>query len=122
MSEFSMTIDGGQAATETTFPVTNPATGEVMAEAPESSRAQVDEAMNASARAFESWQHDRPLRQKALKDLASAVEANLEELAEVITMEEGKPLGESVARYGPIVMNTRAELERAFEDLREGRF
>jgi redox-sensitive bicupin YhaK (pirin superfamily) len=34
----------------------------------------------------------------------------------------GKPLGESVARYGPIVMNTRAELERAFEDLREGRF
>ncbi len=34
----------------------------------------------------------------------------------------GKPLGEPVARYGPIVMNTRAELERAFEDLREGRF
>jgi len=41
-------------------------------------------------------QHDRPLRQKALKDLASAVEANLEELAEVITMEEGKPLASLV--------------------------
>jgi acyl-CoA reductase-like NAD-dependent aldehyde dehydrogenase len=107
MSEFSMTIDGGQAATETTFPVTNPATGEVMAEAPESSRAQVDEAMNASARAFESWQHDRPLRQKALKDLASAVEANLEELAEVITMEEGKPLGESRSELGDVVNDLR---------------
>ena len=87
MSEFSMTIDGGEVATEKSFLVTNPATGEVFAEAPEPSRAQVDQAMNAAARAFESWQYDRPLRQKALEDLASAVEANLEELAEIITME-----------------------------------
>jgi redox-sensitive bicupin YhaK (pirin superfamily) len=34
----------------------------------------------------------------------------------------GRPLGEPVARYGPVVMNTYAELERAFEDLRTGRF
>lgn len=34
----------------------------------------------------------------------------------------GKPLGEPVARYGPIVMNTEAELHAAFEDLRTGRF
>jgi redox-sensitive bicupin YhaK (pirin superfamily) len=34
----------------------------------------------------------------------------------------GKPLREPVAWYGPIVMNTRAELEQAFEELREGTF
>lgn len=34
----------------------------------------------------------------------------------------GKPLGEPVARYGPIVMNTQDELRRAFADLRSGRF
>jgi len=33
-----------------------------------------------------------------------------------------RPLGEPVARYGPFVMNTRAEIEQALEDLRTGRF
>ncbi len=34
----------------------------------------------------------------------------------------GKPLNEPIARYGPFVMNTRAEIEGALRDLREGRF
>jgi hypothetical protein len=34
----------------------------------------------------------------------------------------GAPLGEPIARYGPFVMNTRAELEQALRDLRDGTF
>jgi redox-sensitive bicupin YhaK (pirin superfamily) len=34
----------------------------------------------------------------------------------------GRPLREPVARYGPFVMNTREELQRAVEELRSGRF
>lgn len=34
----------------------------------------------------------------------------------------GKPIEEPVAWYGPIVMNTREELERAFRELKDGTF
>jgi redox-sensitive bicupin YhaK (pirin superfamily) len=34
----------------------------------------------------------------------------------------GKPLNEPIAQWGPFVMNTRAELEAAADDFRNGRF
>jgi redox-sensitive bicupin YhaK (pirin superfamily) len=33
-----------------------------------------------------------------------------------------RPLGEPIARHGPFVMNTRAEIEQTLQDLRTGRF
>ena len=33
-----------------------------------------------------------------------------------------RPIGEPIARYGPFVMNTRAEIEETLQELRTGRF
>jgi len=50
-----------------------------------------------------------------------AVPADAKTSARVLLL-GGVPLREPIARYGPFVMNTRAEIEQTLEDLRSGRF
>jgi redox-sensitive bicupin YhaK (pirin superfamily) len=49
------------------------------------------------------------------------VEAGPEEPLRFLLV-SGKPLGEPIAWYGPIVMNTQEELQQAFEELENGKF
>jgi betaine-aldehyde dehydrogenase len=71
----------------------NPATGEVFAEAPVSGPEDVDQAMAAAAKAFESWGRSTPSdRQRALLRIADAIEARGDELAAAESENTGKPL------------------------------
>jgi len=92
MSDFTMTIEGKSIPGESSFGVINPATGQVFAQAPECSRAQLDAAMDAAARTFPSWRGDVAKRRKALLDCAEAVKARIGELAPILTQEQGKPV------------------------------
>jgi betaine-aldehyde dehydrogenase len=70
----------------------DPCTGEVFARAPRSGPADVDAAMAAARRAFESWRDTTPgQRQRALLRLADAVEARSAELVDAEVRNTGKP-------------------------------
>jgi acyl-CoA reductase-like NAD-dependent aldehyde dehydrogenase len=116
-----MTIAGKEATTAATFPVEDPATNEVIAHVPECTDTQMDEAMQAAEDAYLLWRQDRKLRQAALEQLAVATEERLEELAAIITTEEGKPLGEARSELGDAVNDLRyfASLELDDETIRE---
>jgi acyl-CoA reductase-like NAD-dependent aldehyde dehydrogenase len=89
---FSMTIDGQRVAGSARFDVVNPATGTVFASAPDCSGAELDEALAAAARAFVTWQLDEGARRSALLRAAAIVSAHADELAKLITQEQGKVL------------------------------
>lgn len=73
--------------------VYNPATGEVLLEIAEASAAQVDAAVQAADRAFAEWGFATPkVRAQALLDLALAIEDNAEALAQLESLNCGKPL------------------------------
>ena len=116
MSEFAMTIAAQEATTAATFPVEDPATNEVIAHVPECTDAQMDQAMRAADEAYHQWRQDGKLRQAALEQLAAATEARFEELAAIITSEEGKPLGEARSELGDAVNELRYVASLSLDD------
>jgi betaine-aldehyde dehydrogenase len=73
--------------------VYNPATGEVIANAPLSSAADVDRAVQAAKTAFDGWSKTTPgERAQAMLKLADAIEENADEIAELEADNAGKPI------------------------------
>lgn len=80
------------------MPVVDPGNGEVLAELPCASAADVDAAAQAASAAFAAWR-DTPAMERArvLRAAASLLRDDHERLAGIITREAGKPLPESRA-------------------------
>ncbi len=89
------------------LPVLNPATAEVLAEVPLSGEADVARAVQAAAAAFPEWRRT-PVEERIQYLFAwkTLLEAHADELARLITKENGKTLAES-----------RGELRRAIENI-----
>ncbi|MDB5797942.1 MAG: putative aldehyde dehydrogenase [Paucimonas sp.] len=97
--ELSMYIDGkfiSAADVEKTQDVLNPATGKPIGKLPHASKNDLDRALAAAQKAFESWKRTSPLeRSKILRRVAELARERSEEIARGITMDMGKPIAES---------------------------
>jgi aldehyde dehydrogenase (NAD+) len=81
-----------------TFETINPATEEVITDVAEGDAADIDQAVKAARKAFESgpWRTtDARDRGRLLNKLADLIESHIDELAELETLDNGKPIGES---------------------------
>src|SRR6516162_9459416 len=82
--------------------VVDPSTGEAYAQAPKSSAADVDEALQAAAAAFETWRDSTPAeRSLAMLKFADAVEARAEEITAAETRNTGKPVALTLSEEMP---------------------
>ena len=82
------------AADGRTIPVINPSTEEQYATAPLSASADIDQAMQVAADAFETWRDSTPKdRSLALFRIADAIEARAEEFIALESENCGKPIG-----------------------------
>ena len=92
--ELKSFVNGEYVASKSgeTMDIINPATGQVYATAPKSNAADVDAAYKAADKAFEEWSQTTPAeRQLALFRIADALEARVEEMADVESENTGKP-------------------------------
>jgi betaine-aldehyde dehydrogenase len=99
MQTYQMYIDGQwvDAASGRTFEAMNPATGEALARVPDAAAPDVDRAVRGARRAFdEGWREvTAQERGRVLFRLAEAVRKQAKRLAELETLNSGKPLVES---------------------------
>ena len=82
--------------------VVDPSTGEAYAQAPVSSAADVDEALQAAAAAFETWRDSTPAeRSLAMLKFADAVEKRAEEITAAECKNTGKPVALTLSEELP---------------------
>ena len=110
VKQTKMLIDGKwvESTSGKTFETTNPATGEVIARVAEGDKADVDKAAKAARRAFEkgAWRKmSARERGRLLYKLAELIEKNVDELAELETLDNGKPIRDSRNADLPLVID-----------------
>jgi phenylacetaldehyde dehydrogenase len=103
--KLNLLIDGKwvEAASGKTFPVEDPATEEVIAQAPEGDKADIDAAVAAARRAFEDgpWSRISPSeRSKMVWKLGDLLEKHADEFAQLEALDNGKPV--TNARAGDV--------------------
>lgn len=96
--ELKLVIDGRRLGVEgrASEPMFNPATGKPLADLPHANAEDLNHALAAAERALDGWRKTAPKeRGRLLKAGADLVRRRLDEIALIMTLEQGKPLAES---------------------------
>src|SRR5579863_9743169 len=95
-TDFAQLIDGELIAGAPGLDVINPATGAVFARAPRATPEDLERAVAAARRAFQSWRETSFEQRRAhIGRLSAAMLAQQSSLAELLTREQGKPLSQA---------------------------
>jgi acyl-CoA reductase-like NAD-dependent aldehyde dehydrogenase len=91
--DFEMTIGGQGATSAGSIHITNPATGQPFATAPDCTPGELDQAVAAARAAFPAWR-STPIaeRQSLIVRAADALSAHVDELSQLFTREQGRPI------------------------------
>ena len=80
-----------------TYEIRNPATGEVVGSAPDGTSQDIQNAVEAAKAAFKGWRETPPAqRAEILGKIAALIQEHEQEVATLITKEQGKPVREAV--------------------------
>src|SRR5712675_3419697 len=97
-SDVSLMIDGAwtNGANGRTIPVINPATEEVIGQVAHAEKSDLDRALAAADKGFKQWRKVSAYeRYKIMRKAADLMRQRLDEIATIMTMEQGKPLAEA---------------------------
>lgn len=122
MSDYKLPVNGDLLASENSFDVINPATGKAFARCPLASADQIDFAIESAQKAFPAWAA-MPLteKRKLFMECAAKIKERGEEIARILTMEQGKTLpnsmGEIAGTCGTLMKTTTMDIpEDMIED------
>ena len=127
--EYAQRIDGKRRVTRVSSSVRNPSPDDLVGRMPNAQPKDIENAIAAAKRAFATWSlKPDEERRAACHAMANKIEAHAEELAQLLTAEQGKPLNGLGSRFelGGTVAWTRATADlhikpEVIQDTPEGR-
>ena len=96
--QVNLHIDGAwvKGAGGKSEPVLNPATGDSIGDVPHADKADLDRALAAAEKGFKAWRKVSAYdRYKLMRKAADIFRSRIDEIAAVLTLEQGKPLAEA---------------------------
>jgi len=94
-------INGAWVGSDKTYEVRNPANDKVIANVPNQGEQETQQAIDAAYEAFQSWRWTTAKeRSNLLRKWFDLCQANADELAKILTAEQGKPLAEAKGEVG----------------------